>query len=174
MKEILKTERLLIAEAVVEDAKFFRTLLNSPTWLKFIGDRGVKTEQQAVTYITSNLIRSYNENGYGLYKICLIPSLAPIGVCGFLKRTYLESPDIGFALLPEFEGQGLMYEASKAMLQYGKQHLNLDSIFAITTLQNQKSRRLLEKLGLQEKGTVQSKGSNEELLLFTNKKSHSG
>ncbi|RDY61069.1 GNAT family N-acetyltransferase [Flagellimonas nanhaiensis] len=173
MKEVLKTERLLVAEAVVEDAKFFKSLLNSPTWLKFIGDRGVKTERQAVAYITSNLIRSYKENGYGLYKICLKQSLEPIGVCGFLKRTYLESPDIGFALLPQFEGQGFMYEASKAMIHYGVNHLKINPILGITTSENQRSQRLLEKLGFNGSGTIKPAGSREELLLYTNKKSHS-
>ncbi|MGW9686834.1 GNAT family N-acetyltransferase [Flagellimonas sp. 2504JD1-5] len=166
MKIIVETERLIIAEAEIEDSKFFKNLLNSPNWLEFIGDRGVKTEKHAENYIKSSLISSYNNNGYGLYKMCLKASLQPIGICGFVKRDYLDHPDIGFAILPAFEGKGYTYEACITLLKYGQQKLNLDSILGITAPENIKSQKLLTKIGLKNSGTIEPKKDNGELLLL--------
>ncbi|WP_136467186.1 GNAT family N-acetyltransferase [Flagellimonas onchidii] len=167
MKAITKTPRLQICEAEVTDSKFILELLNSPNWLEFIGDRDVKTEKQANAYIKSSLIASYKQNGYGLYKMCLKESLHPIGICGFVKRDYLDHPDIGFAILPQFEGKGFTYEACIALLDYGKYHLKLDSILGITTMENIKSRNLLEKINLKQVGTVTPKKNQGEYLLFS-------
>ncbi|WP_420319836.1 GNAT family N-acetyltransferase [Flagellimonas sp.] len=167
MKIIVETERLIIAEAKVEDSKFFKKLLNSPNWLEFIGDRGIKTEKHAENYIKSSLISSYNSNGYGLYKMCLKQSLQPIGICGFVKRDYLDHPDIGFATLPAFEGKGYTYEACMTLLQYGKKILRLNPILGITTSENVKSQRLLTKIGLTESGTLKPNSEKEEYLLFS-------
>ncbi|MGX1929425.1 GNAT family N-acetyltransferase [Flagellimonas sp. 2504JD4-2] len=167
MKLIVETERLLIVEAELEDSKFFKKLMNSPNWLEFIGDRGIKTRKHAEGYIKSSLISSYTENGFGLFKMCLKESLKPIGICGFIKRDYLDHPDIGFAILPKFEGKGFTYEACMALLQYGKETLNLHPIFAITTAENIKSQRLLTKIGLSNSGTIKPKKDKEEYLLFS-------
>ncbi|PWL39195.1 RimJ/RimL family protein N-acetyltransferase [Flagellimonas aquimarina] len=164
---MIETERLIICEAQIEDSKFFKKLLNSPNWIEFIGDRGVRTDKQAVKYIKSSLIDSYNENGYGLYKMCLKKSSTPIGICGFVKRDYLDNPDIGFAILPEHEGKGYTTEACMATMTYGKSELKLSPILGITTQKNSKSRHLLSKIGLQETGKITPKGGNEELLLFS-------
>lgn len=167
MKIIVETERLLIVEAKVGDSKFFLELLNSPNWLEFIGDRGVKTKKQAENYIKSNLILSYKNNGYGLYKMCLKESLKPIGICGFIKRDYLDHPDIGFAILPQFEGKGFVFEACTSLLIYGKETLNLHPILAITTSKNTKSQGLLAKIGLNSSGTIKPNTEKEEFLLFS-------
>ncbi len=168
MKKIVETERLIVEEAVISDATFFYKLLNSPNWIEFIGDRGIRTIEQAAEYIESSLIGSYQKNGYGLFKMCLKESSIPIGICGFLKRDYLEHPDLGFAILPEYEGKGYTSEACEALLHYGKDILKLESILAITSHENTKSQRLLKKSGLSEIGTVKPTGSEEELLLFSN------
>ncbi|WP_190809255.1 GNAT family N-acetyltransferase [Flagellimonas sp. S3867] len=167
MKIVAETERLLIVEAELEDSKFFMELLNSPNWLEFIGDRGVKTKKQAENYIKSSLISSYKNNGYGLFKMCLRQSLDPIGICGFVKRDYLNHPDIGFAILPQFEGKGFVYEACTTLLSYGKEILKLSPILAITTVENIKSQRLLTKIGLNNSGTIKPKTDKEEYLLFS-------
>ncbi len=120
MVKILETERLIVEEARLLDSSFFMKLLNSPNWIEFIGDRGVKSSSDAKNYIKESLIKSYNKNGYGLYKVSLKQNMQPIGICGFVKRDYLESADIGFAILPEFERCGYTYEASNAMMDYGK------------------------------------------------------
>ncbi|MEX0315825.1 MAG: GNAT family N-acetyltransferase [Allomuricauda sp.] len=167
MKTITETDRLLICEAEIKDSKFFKQLLNSPNWLEHIGDRGIKTEKHAIGYIKSNLIASYKKNGYGLFKMCLRESLHPIGICGFVKRDYLDSPDIGFAILPQFEGKGYTYEACISLLDYGKHHLKLNPIFGITTTENIKSQHLLTKIGLNNSGTVKPKTDEKEYLLFS-------
>lgn len=173
MKRIINTERLIINEATEEDTEFFNRLLNSPTWLEFIGDRGVKTNEQALHYIQSNLIKSYTDNGYGLYTISIKKTLDLIGVCGFLKRDYLENPDIGFALLPDYAGKGYMLEATLAIIEYGKTQLGLDYLLAITTHNNTKSCNLLKKVGFETIGTINPKNGKEDFLLFSNKKGHS-
>ncbi|WP_299484835.1 GNAT family N-acetyltransferase [uncultured Allomuricauda sp.] len=165
MKLIVETERLLVVEAELEDSKFFFELLNSPNWLEFIGDRGIKTEKHAEAYIQSSLISSYENNGYGLFKMVLRQSLEPIGICGFVKRDYLEHPDIGFAILPQFEGKGFVFEACNSLLIYGKEILSLHPILAITTEKNVRSQALLSKIGLNSSGII--KPNKEEFLLYS-------
>ncbi len=172
MKNVALTERLVIQEASLHDSLFFLELLNSPNWIEFIGDRGVKTEKQASDYIEGSLINSYKKHGFGLFKMCLAESLTPIGLCGFVQRDYLNQPDIGFAILPEYEGKGYTFEACQAVMEYGTDELKLDSILGITTASNFKSRRLLTKIGLTEVGSVKPPKKDQEFLLYSNKKSH--
>lgn len=163
---------MLIQEARPEDFPFILELLNSPTWLEFIGDRGVKTEKQAKKYIETSLIQSYKKHGFGLFKVSLKESLIPIGLCGFIQRDYLEHPDIGFAILPEYAGKGFTHEACQVLMKYGKEKLQLSTIYGITTALNLKSRNLLNKIGLEEIGTVRPSGKKQEFILYSNKKSH--
>jgi len=165
--KILETERLIIKTATEEDSQFFLQLLNSPNWLKFIGNSGIKSEQDAINYIQSKLINSYKINGYGLYKMSTKNS-TPIGICGFVKRDYLDHADIGFAILPEYEGNGYTYEACIELIKYGKTKLNLTPILAITSPENIKSCHLLNKIGLHQIGKVQPNKTSTELLLFSN------
>lgn len=165
---LLETERLLLENASLKDSKFFLELLNSPNWIEFIGDRGIKTEEDACGYISNSLIDSYTKNGYGLYKMSRKDIGLPIGICGFVKRDYLDSADIGFAILPEYEGRRYTFEAAKATMNYGKSILRLNPIFAVTTEQNNKSRNLLNKIGLLEIGKIKPSGNSTELLLFSN------
>lgn len=164
---IFETERLILKQATLNDSNFFFRLLNSPNWLEFIGDRGIITENDASAYIQKSLIDSYEKWGYGLYKMCLRENEVPIGICGFLKRAYLANVDIGFAVLPEYAGRGYTLEASKAMLEFGKLKLGMNTILAITTKENIKSINLLQKIGLSEVGKVKPNEREEELLLFS-------
>ena len=104
--QTIKTVRLYIQEVTLDDHAFILELVNSPTWLKFIGDKNVTTKETALNYIQHSLIESYQKNGFGLYKMVLTAQNIPIGICGFVQRDYLEHPDIGFAILPQFEGIG--------------------------------------------------------------------
>ncbi|AXT20721.1 GNAT family N-acetyltransferase [Flavobacteriaceae bacterium AU392] len=167
--QTLTTKRLIIKKAELTDSEFFLKLLNSPNWIEFIGDRGVKTVKGATKYIQDSLISSYHKNGYGLYKVCLKDNGTPIGICGFVKRDYLEDVDIGFAMLSEYEGKGFAYEAAKATIEYGNSQLNLTTILAITTRKNNKSRKLLSKVGFLEIGIIKPDKSSVEFLLFSNK-----
>lgn len=164
---IFGTDRLIIQEVTLDDSNFIFRLLNSLTWIKFIGDRRIKTEDDARTYILNNFIDSYEKRGYGLYKMCLRENEIPIGICGFLKRDYLDHVDIGFAVLPEYEGKGYAFEASKSILNFGKLKLNMNPILAVTTNENTKSRKLLQKIGLSEVGKIKPNEKEEEFLLFS-------
>ncbi|MBL7962195.1 GNAT family N-acetyltransferase, partial [bacterium] len=115
MKQILETSRLTIRELNSDDAEFILKLVNTPTWLKFIGDRGVKNLDDAKKYIENGPVKSYADNGFGLYLMELKIGKAPIGMCGLIKRDFLPDPDIGFALMPEFEGKGYGYESASAV-----------------------------------------------------------
>jgi [ribosomal protein S5]-alanine N-acetyltransferase len=167
-KKILTTNRLILREAKPSDTQFFYELLNSPKWLKFIGDREIKTLKNAEDYIKDKLISSYNTNGYGLYVYELKESNIPIGICGFIKRDYLDSEDIGFALLPEYERKGYTYEISIAVLDYGENKLCINNVYAITSKENVASQELLKKLGFNFKSYINEPETGEELALYSN------
>ena len=107
--QILQTERLTLRHATTDDAAFILTLLNDPSWMKYIGDRGVRTLKEAEKYILDKLVNSYEEHGYGLYLTELKKDKTPIGICGLVNRDTLEDIDIGFAFLPDFTGKGYGY-----------------------------------------------------------------
>ena len=164
--KILETERLILCEQTQDDAAFILALLNSPGWLKYIGERNVKTVVDAGNYILNGAMKSYIENGFGLYLAKLKDGNIPIGVCGLIKRPGLEQVDIGFAFLPEHEGRGYGFESASAVMKYAGEVLGLGVVVAITTKDNEASIRLLNKIGFSLKETVTLPGDTEELLLF--------
>lgn len=146
--KILTTERLLIRELDAErDADFACRLLNTEKFIKYIGDRGVRTLEEAHDFVRDRYIRGYEDHGYGLYCVELKDDGTPVGICGFVRRDTLPCPDIGFAFLPEFEGKGYGFESADAMMKYGSDKLGFSEVLAITTLDNEASQRLLLKLG---------------------------
>src|SRR5450432_943852 len=162
---ILKTDRLIISNLILNDASFILELVNTPGWLQFIGDRGIKNTTDAENYIINGPMASYEKNGYGLYLVTLKDTAAPIGICGILKRDTLEYEDIGFALLPEYTGNGYALEAAAAVIVYAKQTLGLKKIAAITLEANHRSVNLLTKLGLVFEKKIFFPPKDEELLL---------
>lgn len=168
MKQILETERLRARELNLGDTEFIIGLLNSPGWLQFIGDRKIKTREQALTYLENGPFKSYRENGFGLNLIERKSDGAAIGMCGVLKREDLQYPDIGFAFFPEFQGMGYAFEIAQATLTYAREQLGMKIISAITVPENSRSIQLLEKLGLRSVGTFSFPNSEETLLLYDN------
>jgi ribosomal-protein-alanine N-acetyltransferase len=168
MTQIVETERLVIREVEEGDAAFMNTLLNSPGFLKYIGDRGVRSDEEARAFISERYRKSYSDNGYGLYTVLLKEACTPVGICGFVRRDTLPGPDLGFAFLPEFEGKGFGTESSKALLTYGREQLGFDRVLAITTLDNSPSIKLLQKLGFKFEKTIDSP-DGESLRLFSMK-----
>jgi [ribosomal protein S5]-alanine N-acetyltransferase len=166
MEHSLKTERLILRKLNLEDSLFIVELLNSPGWLKFIGDRGVKTEEDAKLYLQNGPLLSYEINGFGLYLVELLETGDPIGMCGILKRGSLENPDLGFAFLPEFMGKGYAYEAAKAVVNYGREQLRIETLLAITMSENATSIKLLGKVGMKYHGMVKSPYSKDNLNLY--------
>lgn len=165
---IFKTDRLELSEAVPDDKDFFFKLLNSPNWIEYIGDRKIKSLFDAEKYIRESLINSYKCNGFGLYKISLKESKLPIGICGLLKRPHLEHPDIGYAILPEYEKKGYAYEAAKGTMIYAETILRIQKILAITAPKNKSSIKVLEKIKLKFVKRIKFKEDEEELLLYSN------
>lgn len=166
MKTILETKRLRLREFTHIDADFILKLVNTPSWIKYIGDRNIHTEGVAEEYIQENLRRSYANNGFGLWLMELKETKIPIGMCGLVKRDSLDDIDIGFALLPEYARKGYTFEAAKATIKYAKDTLNIEKIVAITDAKNTASIGLLNKIGLHfEKELQLSKG--DTVLLFS-------
>jgi RimJ/RimL family protein N-acetyltransferase len=166
MAVIIETDRLILREIEESDAAFINTLLNTPAFMKYIGDRGVRSDEDARWFIAERYRASYAVHGYGLLAVLLKPELQPIGMCGFVKRDWLPGPDIGFAFLPEHERKGYGYESATAVLDHGHDDLNFDKVFAITTPDNTPSERLLVKLGFVFEGMRQMP-DGEELKLFS-------
>ena len=163
---ILETQRLVLTELSETDAAFMLELLNSPAWLKYIGDRGVKTLEDAAQYILNRIIPSYLKNGFGFYLVKLKENSSSIGICGLVKREGLEHIDIGFAFLPGYEGRGYGYESASKVMEFAREILKLGTIVAITTKDNIASINLLKKIGLRFKEMMNLPGDNEELMLF--------
>lgn len=164
---IAETSRLIISKITLKDSKFFLELVNTPHWLKYIGDRHIKTIKDANNYLRNVTLKSYADFGFGFYKLQLKEDInKTIGICGLVKREQLNDVEIGFALLPEYENKGFGLEASIAILNLAKEIFNLKKITAITLPTNTNSIKLLEKLGLTIEKTVKPFDDGEELLLF--------
>jgi RimJ/RimL family protein N-acetyltransferase len=156
---VLQTKRLEIVEAILSDAPFIYELMNSPGWIQFIGDRGIKSLQDAENYIQKSLIDNYRKQGFGLYKMCLKDDLTAIGLCGFLTRDYLDAPDLGFAILPKYEGLGYTFEAAHSLMSSEREKLASDKLYAITTPNNVRSKNLLTRLGFNLSSTIHPNGT---------------
>lgn len=159
------TERLFIREFTTDDAAFIIDLVNTPSWLRYIGDRKVKTKEDAIRYLENGPIKSYKDHGFGLNMVMLKGEALPIGMCGLIKRDTLDDVDIGFAFLPSYEKKGYAFEAASAMLKTA-QSLGLKRVVAITLPINESSVRLLKKLNMQFEKTIRFPGEEQELLMF--------
>ena len=161
----LITERLELVELSAYNAAFIVELLNSPGWLQFIGDRNVHSSDDAVSYLIKGPFKIYEQHNFGPLLLRLRDTNQCIGICGLFQRDYLSYPDIGFALLPAFEGAGYAYEAASAVLQGASGH-GFTTVGAILTHGNERSFRLLERLGFAEVGMITPPGGDEQLLLM--------
>jgi RimJ/RimL family protein N-acetyltransferase len=163
---VLETERLRLRRLAPDDAEFILRLLNEPSFIQNIGDRGVRTLDGALSYISSGPVASYEKHGFGLLLVELKESGAAAGICGLLKRDALEDPDIGYALLPEYWSMGYALEAASAVMAYAGERLGLKRVVAITDAGNQSSIRLLEKIGFRFERMLSLPGDASELKLF--------
>lgn len=165
--KILETDRLIVRRLSSEDAEFILRLLNEPSWLRFIGDKGVRNLEDARKYILKGPVEMYSRLGFGLYLVELKGEGIPVGICGLIKRDSLEDVDIGFAFLPKFWGQGYAYESASAVMAYGKSAFGLTRLAAITSSDNYASAKLLEKLGFNFERMVKLSDDGGEVRLFT-------
>lgn len=163
---VLDTERLRLRELTPADAPFIVELLNDEAFLRFIGDRGVRDEEDAQRYLVEGPIDSYRRHGFGLWRVELREDGTAIGMCGLLRRPVLDAPDIGFASLPAFRGQGYGREAAQAVLVHGMGPLALPRILAVAQEDNAVSISLLRKLGMRRVGTVRLDAEGADLELY--------
>ena len=164
---ICETTRLILRPLQKDDAPFILRLLNEPSFIKNIADKGVRDLEGAWQHILNGPMASYEKNRFGLWRVALKDTLTPIGICGLIKRDGLDDPDIGYAFLPEFWSQGYAIEAASATMMYAKETLDINRVVAITSPDNQPSIRVLNKLGLTFEKMVMLPGANAESRLFT-------
>ena len=164
--EVAQTERLLLRWLDPGDSAFILELVNDPSWMRYIGDKGVKTIQDAKRYIENGPVEMYQRLGFGLYMVELKENGAPIGICGLIKRDALPDVNLGFAFLPRFWGNGYAFESASAVMSYGRGALGLSRIVAILSQDNDRSAKLLEKLGFRFDGTVSLQPGGDQLMLY--------
>ncbi len=164
---LFETARLHLRKLTVEDAEFILELLNEPAFIRNIGDRNLRTVDDARQYIQNRIIHSYEVNGFSMFRVALKENDQPIGMCGLVRRDTLEDVDIGYALLERYWSKGYAYEAAQAMMDYAKNELRIPRIVGIVDPANAGSIRVLEKLGLQFARMVRLSEDDIELKLFT-------
>ena len=165
---ILETDRLHLRQLSLDDADFILQLLNEPSFIQNIGDRGVRTLDDARSYILKGPVASYEKHGFGLWLVKTKESGAPIGICGLIKRDVLADVDVGYALLPQFWSQGYALESASAVLSYARERLGLKRVLAVVNADNHSSIRLLEKIGFQYEKMVKLSADAPEIKLYAN------
>lgn len=163
-KPLFETIRLSVHGIDLTDAEFFVELVNSPGWLEFIGDRQVNDVNDAREFLNNGFLKSQQEHGFGYY-IARDSKQRPVGIAGFLKKDYLQYPDLGFAVLPDFMGQGYATETASAVMNYGFQAFGLSVLDAVTLPHNKPSQAVLKKLGFSEVCDCQAP-EGESLILY--------
>jgi RimJ/RimL family protein N-acetyltransferase len=163
---VIETDRLVLRRLSTDDAEFINELLNQPSFLRYIGDKEVRNNADAVRYIQTGPIASYERFGFGLYLVELKETGASIGICGLLKRDSLPDVDVGFAFLPSHWSQGYAFESASAVMTYGREVLGLRRIVAITSPDNDSSIRLLERIGLRFERLIKLSEDQSEVRLF--------
>jgi len=165
--KVLETDRLILRYLSTGDAEFVLELLTEPSFIRYIGDKQVRTLDDARAYVLEGPARSYETYGFGLNLVELKPDRTPIGICGLLKRDTLPDPDIGFAFLPSYWNRGYAFEAAAAVMKHARENLGVDRVLAITTPDNEASARLLTKIGLRFDRVVKLAEDAAEVKLFT-------
>ncbi|HEY3310502.1 MAG TPA: GNAT family N-acetyltransferase [Anaerolineales bacterium] len=165
-RQVLETERLRLRELTLDDAAFILTLLNEPAFIRFIGDKGVRTLADARNYLQKGPIASYDRFGYGLWLAQLKLSGEPLGVCGLVRRDTLPDADIGYAYLERYWSKGYATEAARGVMRHAFDVLGLKRLLAITDQENSGSIKVLKKIGLKDEGLVRLSDEGPELILF--------
>jgi RimJ/RimL family protein N-acetyltransferase len=163
---LLETARLSLRQLTNDDTLFILELLNEPSFIQNIGDRNVRTIEDARAYILNGPVTSYEKNGFGLCLVVLKETNESIGMCGLIQRDGLEDVDIGYALLPKFWSKGYAIEAARAVKEYAKDVIGLKRLVAIVDPANEGSIRVLEKIGLRYETMIRLSADDIDLKLF--------
>jgi len=161
-----ETKRLFIKPTVEEDASLVYELMNTPKFIKYVGDRNINSLQDAAQYIRDKMLPSLKKNGYSSYTLIRKSDNAKLGTCGLYDREGLEGIDIGFGLLPDYEGQGFAFESANRLKEAAFEEFGIKTLNAITSKKNISSQKLIEKLGLVLAGTTTLPNETEEILLY--------
>jgi len=164
---LLETERLQLRWMTLDDTPMMLAVWNDPTFMQFVGDRGIRTLDEAEASMQQGPLHLYAEYGYGPFRVIRLEDGADMGVCGLYRRDGLDEPDIGFAFLPEYRGKGFGYEASVAVLEHARDVLNLPRVIAIVSPENDASIALLEKLGMSYDQGMCLPGEDEDVSLYS-------
>ena len=161
-----ETQRLILRPTGEGDAAFIRALVNTPKWLEFIGDRNIQTEEDALAYIQARILPQLERLGFAHFTLIRKSDGKAVGACGLYDREEFEGVDIGFALLPAYEGLGYAFEAANRIKQAALEEFKVSALSGITRKSNLGSQRLLEKLGMTFAGFVELPDQTEEMMLF--------
>lgn len=164
--KIFETERLILQPFTTEDAEFILEMYNTPNFIKYIGDRKLRSVKDAENYITNRFLPQMERLGFGNYLITKKSDGKKIGAVGIFEREGLDVCDIGFNFLPEYERKGYGFEASSILMEAALHDFGLKKISAITLENNIASQKLIEKLGLKYLRTVRLPEDDEELLYY--------
>jgi RimJ/RimL family protein N-acetyltransferase len=162
---VIATERLNLRRFDREDAAFILRLLNEPSFIEQIADKGVRSLDDARAYIESGPVASYRKHGFGLWRVALRQTDVPIGMCGLIRREVLEDVDLGYALLPEYAGCGYALEAATACVAFARERLGLSRLVAVVSAGNARAIRLLRKLEFRYERMVRLAEGDEEIEL---------
>ena len=163
---ILATERLVLRELVPDDAPFMLALLNDPAYILNIADRGVRDLEGARRYLEERWRASYAEHGFGLWAVVHRETGACTGLCGLIRRAGLDHVDIGYAFLPAFRGQGFAVESALGVKAYARDVVGLTRLVAVVTPGNDRSIRVLERLGMHFERTLRLPGDASDVALY--------
>jgi RimJ/RimL family protein N-acetyltransferase len=163
----LATPRLHLRRLTLDDADLMLAIWNDPAFVRNVGDRGIRTHEQACAALEDGPLKLYADYGYGPYVMVLRSEGSRIGICGLFRRDNLEHPDIGFAVLPDYCGQGFAGEAAMAVLEYARDELRLEQLAAIVSPGNAPSIGLIEKLGLSFAGMITMPDDDREICLYS-------
>lgn len=167
---VIETERLNLRQFTPADASFVVELLNDPGFLKYIGDRNVRTTDDALKYIAEGPQASYEKHGFGLWVVEVKETGTPAGMCGLLKRDVLEDIDVGYAFLPQYRSSGYALESVRAVQRYAFNILDVTRLAAVVNADNDRSIRLLEKIGMHYERMVRLKEDQPEIRLYVSEK----
>ena len=162
----METARLTLRAFTQGDAGFIVELLNNPGWLRFIGDRKVRTIDDAQTYLRNGPIAHAAKHGFALGAVQRKSDGALVGMCGLIRRESLDDVDLGYAFLPAYRGQGYAREAAAAWLACGFERHGLKRIVAITAVDNAASGKVLEAIGMRFERRLRVPGNDEDSLLY--------
>ncbi|EMB9228815.1 GNAT family N-acetyltransferase [Vibrio harveyi] len=163
----LTTKRLTLRLVSVEDAPFILELYNQPDFYRFVGDKQIRTLEEAKRYIQDNMLRMQELKGVSLLVVETNHDKQPVGICGLVKRDTLTAFDIGYSYLPSAYGKGYAKEAASVVVDFAREEMNIENLVAITNNDNIRSISLLEKLGFQFERVEQTYDNGRTLQLYT-------